>query len=232
MDTLTGRAKVIACRTSSPLYRNLHCSPTASQSHPRSPIRFWAALLVAAPHSVSAPPGKPREVKSLHQGRGLLRLLRSQGVFAGARKRCMAWLAPWCLGSAHRRGRGHHLFHIIDSDTAFHGHDLPSFWNTICRDSPGSASGVDLSGGFEAATRDPSEVRRRTFPHSDIQLRPTRRQGKPGLAGEVDDPNPQHERQSAGYPAGHRRAALVPLRDVARGHKLENQHVYAGQSHA
>ncbi len=50
----TGRIRVIACRTSSPLYRNLHCSPTASQWHPRSPIRSWAALLVAAPHNVPA----------------------------------------------------------------------------------------------------------------------------------------------------------------------------------
>jgi hypothetical protein len=61
----TGRVRVIACRTSSPLYRNLHCSPTASQWHPRSPIRSWAALLVAAPHNVPAfsrrllPPVRP-----------------------------------------------------------------------------------------------------------------------------------------------------------------------------
>src|ERR1035438_9913276 len=44
------------CRTSSPPYRNLHCSPIANQWHPRSPIRFWAALLVAVPHSVPASP--------------------------------------------------------------------------------------------------------------------------------------------------------------------------------
>ena len=38
----------------SPLYRNLYCSPIASQWHPHSPIRFWAALLVAVTHSVPA----------------------------------------------------------------------------------------------------------------------------------------------------------------------------------
>jgi hypothetical protein len=50
VGTVDGRARVIACRTSSPFYRILHCSPTASQWHPRSPIRSWAALLVAATH--------------------------------------------------------------------------------------------------------------------------------------------------------------------------------------
>jgi hypothetical protein len=39
---------------SRPFCRNLQCSPSASHWHPSSPIRSWAALLVAATHSVPA----------------------------------------------------------------------------------------------------------------------------------------------------------------------------------